>query len=78
MQVSELPNSLLGGAKRLQRAIFEQFDSTGQLSVKRRAVRDRANEAGVQLLNIQMTGIQWSLSTQPKTGRHGKESSGGS
>ena len=67
MQIFELLSSLLEGAKIQQRIIFEQFDGTGQLSVKRRAVGDRADEAGLQILDVHVMGMQWSLSTQPKS-----------
>lgn len=66
MQIFGLPSSLLGGAKKQQRTIFEQCNSTDQLSLKRRAMGDRADEIGVQILNVYMMGIQWSLSTRPK------------
>lgn len=66
MQIFDLLSSLLEGAKKQQITIFERFDGTGQLSVERSAVGERADEAGLEILDIHMTGMQWSLSTEPK------------
>lgn len=58
MHIFGLPSSLLGGAKKQQRTIFEQCDSTDQLSMKRRAMSNRADDIGVQILLVHMMWIQ--------------------
>lgn len=58
MQIFGLPSSLLEGTKKQQRTIFEQCNSTDQLSLKRRAMGNRDDEIRAQILNIHMIGIQ--------------------